>query len=78
KGLEIAIPKIGQDLKEKIREGRVGRELWKMMLILALAALILEFALARWFVTRTEAGDASEVLRQRTAQEILSEGSEPA
>jgi hypothetical protein len=78
KGVQIQMPKIGQDLKEKIREGRVGRELWKVLLIAALIVLLLEFALARWFISRTAEGDADSVLRRKSADEILSEGSEAA
>jgi hypothetical protein len=78
KGVQLQMPKIGQDLKEKIREGRVGRELWKVLLIAALIVLLLEFALARWFISRTAEGDADAVLRRKSADEILSEGSEAA
>jgi hypothetical protein len=74
----MQMPKIGQDLKEKIREGRVGKELWKVLLILALILLILEFALARWFMSHTFEGDADDVLRRKTAEEILNEGNEAA
>ncbi|MDA0836144.1 MAG: BatA domain-containing protein [Planctomycetota bacterium] len=78
KGVLMQMPQIGQNLKEKIREGRVGRELWKVLLITALIILILEFALARWFISRTVEGDADDVLRRKSAEEILSEGSEAA
>jgi hypothetical protein len=49
-----------------------------MLLIAALIVLLLEFALARWFVSRTAEGDADAVLRRKSAEEILSEGSEAA
>ncbi|MEX0886158.1 MAG: BatA domain-containing protein [Phycisphaeraceae bacterium] len=43
-------------LVQAIRESRVGRELWRGLVIAALAVLVIEALLARWFTQRSRAG----------------------
>ncbi|MBN1419236.1 MAG: hypothetical protein JXP34_10695, partial [Planctomycetes bacterium] len=46
-GLDVRIPDETEDLGAAIRESRVGRELWRSLMIAALAILVLESFLAR-------------------------------
>jgi len=59
--LPLRVVAEGQDIAGIIREVRVGRELWRELLILAVAVLVLESLLARRF-TRRMSGDESEEL----------------
>jgi hypothetical protein len=47
---------IGEDLARRVREARYGRELWSMMVLLALALLIAETVVARWGMAGVAAG----------------------
>ena len=42
----------GQDVRAAARESRLGLELWRTMLLVALAALAVEAVLGRWFARR--------------------------
>ena len=52
RGLAVRLVSEGDALEASIRESRVGRELWKEILILLLALLVVEGLLARWFTRR--------------------------
>ena len=52
--LPVRLLNEGQDAKTAARESRYGRELWRLLLWLAFAVLVVEAALARRFVRRTE------------------------
>ncbi len=49
-----------QDLLASIRESRFGRELWRILLFCAVAALVAEAILARWFARRMAGKEAQE------------------
>lgn len=49
RGLPVRLIADGETLESSIRESRVGRELWKEVLMLLLALLVVEGLLARWF-----------------------------
>lgn len=49
KNLPVKILPPAADLREQIREGRVGRELWRPLLLLGLVVLFAELALSRRF-----------------------------
>jgi uncharacterized membrane protein len=42
----------GRDLRQMVRNSRSGRELWRTLLELVLAALVIESLLSRWFAHR--------------------------
>lgn len=46
-GLPVRIPDEGEDIAAVIRESRIGREIWRSLMIAALALLVLESFLAR-------------------------------
>ncbi len=55
RGLPLRILGWGEDLALAIRAGRVGHELWRTLLILAIVFLVLEAFLARYFTRRSAA-----------------------
>ena len=53
--LPVRVQEEGEDLRAMITEGRVGREMWRTILLLALAVFVLEGYLARRFSRRMRA-----------------------
>jgi hypothetical protein len=72
-GLPVQVLPPGQNLVAAIRESRVGRELWQMLMLAALAILALEGFLAWKFSRQMDVAEASplaggrEVLDERDA-----------
>jgi len=66
-GLNVAVIEPGDAAASAIAEARVGRELWRELLIAALAVLLIESLLARWFSTRMRRGqmDREQLLPTR-------------
>jgi len=66
-GLNIAMIDPGDDMRTMVAEARVGRELWKELLIAALLLLLAESLLARWFSMRMRKGglDREQLLPTR-------------
>ena len=80
RGLPLRVLGWGEDLALAIRAGRVGHELWRTLLILAIAFLVLEAFLARYFTRRTAMrGQATlpsareSLLGERTSAETATE-----
>ena len=67
-GLPVRVPPEGADLLATIRESRVGRELWRILMILGLAVLALEGYLA-WRFSR--AVSAAETVSLEVGREEL-------
>ena len=51
-GLKVRLIEESDDVAAAVRESRVGRELWKELLLLGIAVLLLETFLAHWFTRR--------------------------
>ena len=58
-GVNVATVDAGADVAQVIAEARVGRELWRELLLAALALFLAEALLARWFSVRMRRGDLS-------------------
>lgn len=52
-GVDLRIVDEGEDVGAAVREGRVGRELWRELLVGAVAVLLLESSLAWWFTRQS-------------------------
>jgi len=66
-GTPMRVLNWGDDLTLAIKTGRVGHELWRLLMLLALAVLALESFLA-WYFTRRMAGAAA---REATKEALL-------
>ena len=64
-GLPVHVLGPGENVVEAIRESRIGRPLWQLLLIAALAVLALEGYLARRFSRRLAVGDSSPAFSTR-------------
>jgi len=58
-GINIAMVDPGDILETVIAEARVGRELWRELMIAALLVFLTEAALAWWFSSRMRRGDVN-------------------
>ncbi len=67
RGTPVRIVGRGDDLALAVKTGRVGHELWRVLMILGLAMFALESFLA-WFFSRRMAGAAA---REATKEELL-------
>lgn len=56
--LPVSLVEVDRDILDVIRESRVGFELWRVLLLLALAVLVVEGFLARWFSRRIAAAES--------------------
>jgi hypothetical protein len=59
-GTNVRLVPEGSRVEASVQESRVGRELWKELLIAALLVLLLEGVLALWFTRRASAAQAAE------------------
>jgi len=64
-GLPVRLPADDLDLAEEIRQLRVGKELWRMLMLAGLAVLIVEALLAYVFARRVRAGEQAELAGTR-------------
>ena len=71
-GLGVQILSESSDLPAMIKQGRVGRELWRWLMALGLAVLAVEMYLARRFTQRMSVGDSSTGVTKQ--EEMLSRG----
>jgi len=56
--LPVSLIEADKDIFDAIRESRVGLELWRVLMLLALAVLVVEGFLARWFSKRIAAAES--------------------
>jgi hypothetical protein len=54
-GLKVRVVEEADSISTAVQEGRVGRELWKELLLLGIAALLVETFLAHWFTRKAAA-----------------------
>jgi hypothetical protein len=71
-GVPVGMLSADQDLGEQIRQGRVGKELWRYLMVLALVVLAVESFLARRFSRRMAAKEMSTT-RAAMRDELLAE-----
>jgi hypothetical protein len=71
-GTNVRVMSEGADIAAEIRQGRVGRELWRVLMMLGLAALLVELFLARYFARRIARIETAETAAGRR-EELLSE-----
>lgn len=71
-GLNVKILDETADLPSVIKQGRVGLELWRWLMVLGLAVLAVEMFLARRFTQRMSASDSSTGVSRQ--EEMLSRG----
>lgn len=63
-GTRVRIVEETEEVGGVVRESRVGREFWKELLLLGLAAFLLETLLARWFTRRAAAGSPAALAKR--------------
>jgi hypothetical protein len=71
-GVPVGMLSVDQDLGEQIRQGRVGKELWRYLMLFALAVLVVESFLARRFSRRMAVKEMSTT-RAAMRDELLAE-----
>lgn len=71
-GIPVKILDQGADIAAVVKEGRVGRELWRYLMALGLVVLAIEMFLARKFSQRMNAGESASAADKR--EEMLSRG----
>ncbi|MFB3891167.1 MAG: BatA domain-containing protein [Phycisphaerae bacterium] len=67
-GTDVRVMADGADIASVITQGRVGRELWRWLMMLGLAALVVELFLARYFAKRIARVETAETAAGRREQ----------